>query len=113
MPIDTNLMSEVVSLKEFLIEKIVNRFLDFFEKAAGTENKKTSKSLITFKNCLEEMKARNPELKILFFLHTNLEKIIKIYCPSMNNYSREFLTIKDEFIKRTLMECETISSVHL
>lgn len=49
------------------------------------------------------MKQRNPEIKILLFLHTNLEKIIKIYCPTLNNYSREFLTIKDQFIKKTLM----------
>lgn len=28
-------------------------------------------------------------------------------------YNREFLTLKDEFIKKTLMECETIANVIL
>lgn len=72
LPVDMNLMSEVVSLKEFLVEKIVFRFMDFFEKSAGGDGKKTSKSLIMFNNCLEEMKQRNPELNILFFMHTTL-----------------------------------------
>ena len=52
MPVDMNLMSEVVSLKEFLVEKIVLRFMDFFEKSTGSEVKKTSKSLLIFSNCL-------------------------------------------------------------
>lgn len=30
MPIDLDLMSEVVSLRDFLIEKIVFRFMDFY-----------------------------------------------------------------------------------
>jgi hypothetical protein len=59
------------------------------------------------------MKQRNPELKILFFMHSTLEKIIKVYCPSLITYSRDFLTIKDLFIKKTLMECEAITSVPL
>jgi hypothetical protein len=53
MPVDVNLAKEVVSFKEFLVEKIIERFIDFFTKATGNESKKTSKSLITFKNCLE------------------------------------------------------------
>ncbi len=59
------------------------------------------------------MKQRNPELKILFFMHTTLEKMIKVYCPSLTTYSRDFLTIKDQLIKKTLMECEAITSVLL
>jgi hypothetical protein len=87
MPIDLNLMSEVVSLREFLVEKLVTRFLDFYEKTAGVE-KKTSKSLLTFNNCLSELKRDSADLKIILFLHSNLERIIQIYCPSLNNYSR-------------------------
>ena len=36
MPIDLDLMSEVVSLRDFLIQKIVFRFMDFFEKSTGS-----------------------------------------------------------------------------
>lgn len=71
MPIDLNLMSEVVSLREFLVQKIVTRFIDFYERAAGTE-KKVSKSLLTFNNCLSEMKRDCADLKIILFLHGSL-----------------------------------------
>jgi len=50
MPVDLDLMSEIVGLKEFVVEKIVDRFLDFFNKTAVTDPKKKSLSLTTFKN---------------------------------------------------------------
>lgn len=81
-------------MREFLVEKIVTRFLDFYQRAAGTE-KKVSKSLLTFSNCLAELKRDCADLKIILFLHGNLEKIIQVYCPSLNNYSKEYLTVKD------------------
>lgn len=82
----------------------MTRFLDFFEKTTSKE-KKTSKSLLTFSNCFNELKRDSADLKILLFLHGSIEKIVQIYCPSLNNYSREYLTVKDEFIRKTLIEC--------
>ena len=87
MPIDMNLMSEVVSLREFVVEKLMTRFLDFYERAAGRE-KRTSKSLLAFNNCLSELKRDSADLKILLFIHGSIEKIVKVYCPSLNDYSR-------------------------
>jgi hypothetical protein len=84
----------VASLREFLIEKLVTRFVDFYEKTAGKE-KKTSKSLLAFNNCLGELKRDCSDLKILLFMQGSIEKIVQVYCPSLNNYSREFLTVKD------------------
>ena len=60
MPVDMDLMSEIVSLKEFVVEKIVERFLDFFCKTAVTDPKKKSYSLMTFKNGIETLKKENP-----------------------------------------------------
>lgn len=87
MPVDMDLMSEIVSLKEFVVEKIVERFLEFFCRVAVTDPKKKSNSLITFKNSMEQLKQANPENKILLYIQTALEKIIKTYCPAMT-YSR-------------------------
>jgi hypothetical protein len=71
---------------------MIEKYVDFFTKAA-TKEKKKSASLITFKNSLNEVK-QTPENSLLLHLHTGFERIIKLYCPAMN-YSREFLTIKD------------------
>ena len=74
-------------MREFVVEKIMTRFLDFYERSAGKE-KKTSKSLLVFNNCLNELKGDCSDLKILLFLHGSIEKMVKVYCPSLNNYSR-------------------------
>ncbi len=60
MPIDLDLMAEVVGLKEFVVEKIVDNFISFFNKTAVTDPKKKSLSLMTFKNSLQALKQTNP-----------------------------------------------------
>ena len=60
MPVDLDLISEIVSLKEFVAEKIVERFLDLFCRTAVTDPKKKSNSLTTFKNSLTVVKDMNP-----------------------------------------------------
>lgn len=52
MPVDLDLISEIVGLKQFVVQKIVERFVDFFAKTAVTDPKKKSLSLTTFKQSL-------------------------------------------------------------
>lgn len=49
MPVDLDLISEIVGLKEFVVEKIVELYSNFFQKTAVTDPKKKSLSLTTFK----------------------------------------------------------------
>ncbi len=93
LPVETNLVGEIVALKEFLVEKMVIKYEDFFTKASLKEKKKSA-SLITFKNYLAEEMKNAHENSLLMHMHTGLERIIKLYCPAMS-YSRDFLTIKD------------------
>lgn len=74
------------------------------------KDKKLSKSLTVFKQALEQLKAVCPTFKILLFLHNSIERIVKVYCPVLSDPG-EFVTIKDEFIRRTVSECDGISNV--
>lgn len=92
------------------MEKIMERFLELFCKTAATPAKKQSYSLTTFAQSVDLLKETSPDIKNILFLHSSLDRVIKTYCPSLS-YTREYLTIKDAFIKRTLMECETLQNV--
>jgi hypothetical protein len=60
MPVDLDIISEISGLREYVVEQLMERFVEFFNKTAMTEPKKKSLSFTTFKNSLEVLKRENP-----------------------------------------------------
>lgn len=71
MPVETNLCGELAALKEFLAERMIEKYEEFFSKASLKEKKKSA-SLITFKNYLSEEVKKGEENALLMHVHTGL-----------------------------------------